>query len=171
MVASEVRNLAGRSATAAKEIKDLIKDSVSKVDEGSRLVDESGRTLEQIMHSVKQVSDIIAEITAASEEQSDGIEQVNKTIRQMDEMTQQNASLVEQAAAASEAMGEQARNLNELVAFFKTETGTARDQVGERRASERPWSNTDATPALPTQPSPLPKTANSDIDGSEWEEF
>ncbi len=125
VVASEVRNLAGRSATAAKEIKDLIEDSVTKVDEGSRLVDESGQTLEQIMNSVKQVSDIIAEITAASEEQSDGIEQVNKTIRQMDEMTQQNAALVEQAAAASEAMGEQARNLNELVAFFNTDNSAA----------------------------------------------
>ncbi len=167
VVASEVRNLAGRSATAAKEIKDLIEDSVDKVDEGSKLVDESGQTLEQIMNSVKQVSDIIAEITAASEEQSDGIEQVNKTIRQMDEMTQQNAALVEQAAAASEAMGEQARNLNELVAFFQTETGTA---DGERRTSDRPWSNTAQTPA-PPQPTLVQKTANSDIDDSEWEEF
>mgnify|MGYP001811715209 CR=1 FL=1 len=168
VVASEVRNLAGRSATAAKEIKDLIQDSVAKVDEGSKLVDESGQTLEQIMNSVKQVSDIIAEITAASEEQSDGIEQVNKTIRQMDEMTQQNAALVEQAAAASEAMGEQARNLNELVAFFKTGTDKA---GGERRGSERPWSSSEDAPATPTLPAPLPKTANSDIDDSEWEEF
>jgi methyl-accepting chemotaxis protein len=171
VVASEVRNLAGRSATAAKEIKDLIQDSVSKVDEGSRLVDESGQTLEQIMHSVKQVSDIIAEITAASEEQSDGIEQVNRTIRQMDEMTQQNAALVEQAAAASEAMGEQARNLNDLVAFFETETGAASEGVSERRTRDRPWSNTDTTPAARPQPAPLPKAVGSDLDDSEWEEF
>jgi len=171
VVASEVRNLAGRSATAAKEIKDLIQDSESKVDEGSRLVNESGQTLEQIMHSVKQVSDIIAEITAASEEQSDGIEQVNKTIRQMDEMTQQNAALVEQAAAASEAMGEQARNLNELVAFFETETGTASEGGSERRTRDRPWSNTDTTPAAPPKPAPLPKAAGSDLDDREWEEF
>ncbi len=118
VVASEVRNLAQRSATAAKEIKTLIEDSVGKVDEGSRLVDESGRTLEQIVSSVKKVSDIVAEIAAASAEQSTGIDQVNKAITQMDQMTQQNAALVEQAAAASEALTEQATGLNELVSFF-----------------------------------------------------
>ncbi len=138
VVASEVRNLAGRSATAAKEIKGLIGDSVTKVDEGSKLVDESGKTLDGIMDSVKKVSDIIAEIAAAGEEQSEGIEQVNKAINQMDEMTQQNATLVEQAAAASEAMGEQARNLNELVGFFTTDE-RATSQNGERRSNSRPW--------------------------------
>ena len=123
------------------------------------------------MQSVKQVSDIIAEITAASEEQSDGIEQVNRTIRQMDEMTQQNAALVEQAAAASEAMGEQARNLNELVAFFKTEAGASGEQISERRTRGRPWSEPGDAPRAPPQTAPLQKTANSDIDDSEWEEF
>jgi len=101
VVASEVRNLAGRSATAAKEIKELIEDSVAKVDEGSKLVNESGQTLEQIRNSVKEVSDIIAEIAAASEEQSTGIEQVNRAVGQMDEMTQQNATLVQQAVLSA----------------------------------------------------------------------
>jgi len=120
VVASEVRNLAGRSATAAKEIKDLIENSIDKVQEGSKLVDDSGKTLTEIVGSVKKVNDIIAEIAAASLEQSEGIEQVNKAVAQMDEMTQQNAALVEQAAAASESMSEQATSLNELVGFFKT---------------------------------------------------
>jgi methyl-accepting chemotaxis protein len=118
VVASEVRNLAQRSATAAKEIKALIEDSVEKVDEGSRLTDESGRTLKSIVTSVKKVSDIVAEIAAASAEQSAGIDQINNAITQMDQMTQQNAALVEQAAAASESMEEQARGLNELAGFF-----------------------------------------------------
>ena len=108
VVASEVRNLAGRSAEAAKEIKRLIQDSVSKVEEGGRLVDASGRTLQQIVDSVKKVSDIVAEIAAASAEQSSGIEQVNKAVMSMDEVTQQNAALVEEAAAAAEALMEQA---------------------------------------------------------------
>jgi len=86
-------------------------------------------------------------------------------------MTQQNAALVEQAAAASEAMGEQARNLNELVAFFKTETAAAGEPAVERRTGDRPWSNADTTPAVPPQPAPMQKTANSDFDDSEWEEF
>lgn len=119
VVASEVRNLAGRSATAAKEIKGLIQDSLSKVDNGSKLVSESGGALSEIVDSVKKVSDIVAEIAAASKEQSDGIGQVNKALLQMDEMTQQNASLVEEAAAASEAMGAQAQELDSLVSFFK----------------------------------------------------
>ena len=123
VVASEVRSLAQRSATAAKEIKELIEDSVGKVEEGSRLVDESGQTLEEIVGAVKKVSDIVAEIAAASQEQSTGIEQVNKAVMQMDEMTQQNAALVEQAAAASEALGEQAGGMRELMGFFKVDVG------------------------------------------------
>jgi len=119
VVASEVRNLAGRSATAAKEIKGLIQNSVTKIENGSRLVSESGGALSEIVDSVKKVSDIVAEIAAASKEQSDGINQVNKALLQMDDMTQQNASLVEEAAAASEAMGAQAQELEALVSFFK----------------------------------------------------
>ena len=119
VVAGEVRNLAGRSATAAKEIKELIQDSVGKVEAGTQLVGESGTRLTDIVNSIKQVSENIAEIAAASREQSDGITQVNRAILQMDDMTQQNASLVEEAAAASETVDSQAQELKRLVAFFK----------------------------------------------------
>ena len=118
VVATEVRNLAQRSAVAAKEIKTLIKDSVNKVEEGSRLVDESGKTLDEIVGAVANVNDIITEISAAGQEQSAGIQQVNKAISQMDEMTQQNAALVEQAAAASESLTEQTDGLTKLIGFF-----------------------------------------------------
>jgi methyl-accepting chemotaxis protein len=119
VVATEVRNLAQRSAAAAKEIKELIGDSVEKVGAGTKLVDEAGKTMEEIVSSVKRVTDIMAEITAASQEQSAGIEQVNQAITQMDEVTQQNAALVEQAAAAAESMEEQAGNLTQAVAIFR----------------------------------------------------
>lgn len=119
VVATEVRNLAQRSAGAAKEIKALISDSVEKVDAGSKLVDEAGETMSEIVTSVKQVADIMSEITVASQEQSSGIEQVNQAIGQMDEMTQQNAALVEQAAAAAQSMQDQAGSLLEAVSIFK----------------------------------------------------
>jgi len=119
VVASEVRNLAQRSATAAKEIKMLIDDSVEKVDAGSRLVGEAGTTMDEIVASVKRVTDIMAEIMAASEEQSAGIEQVNQAIVQMDQTTQQNAALVEQAAAAAESLQHQANGLAEAVSVFR----------------------------------------------------
>ena len=125
VVAAEVRNLAQRSAGAAKEIKDLIQDSVEKVKAGSGLVDESGKTLTEIVDSVKKVTDIVAEIAAASQEQSAGIEQVNKAITQMDEVTQQNASLVEEAAAASRSMEEQAQRMVEIMRFFKVGNAAA----------------------------------------------
>jgi methyl-accepting chemotaxis protein len=121
VVASEVRSLAQRSASAAKEIKDLISDSVEKVRSGSALVDESGKVLGDIMESVKRVSDIVAEIAAASEEQASGIDQVNNAITQMDDTTQQNAALVEQAASAAKAMENQARELVGQVSFFHTQ--------------------------------------------------
>ncbi|MGJ7915628.1 methyl-accepting chemotaxis protein [Massilia sp. LXY-6] len=120
VVAGEVRNLAQRSAAAAKEIKDLIGDSVEKVETGSRLVDQAGATMEEVVGSVKRVSDIIGEIAAASDEQRAGIEQVNQAIVQMDQVTQQNAALVEQAAAAAEAMQDQAASLASLVGTFRT---------------------------------------------------
>ncbi|WP_426107033.1 methyl-accepting chemotaxis protein [Massilia sp. TSP1-1-2] len=119
VVAAEVRNLAQRSAGAAKEIKSLIGDSVDKVDAGSKLVDQAGQTMELIVTSIKQVADIMGEITAATQEQSNGIEEVNQAITQMDEMTQQNAALVEQAAAAAESMQEQAQQLAAAVGIFK----------------------------------------------------
>lgn len=119
VVATEVRNLAQRSASAAREIKALISDSVDKVDQGSKLVDEAGKTMDEIVSSVQHVADIMSEITAASQEQSAGIEQVNLAITQMDEMTQQNAALVEQAAAAAESMEEQAYELGQAVSVFK----------------------------------------------------
>lgn len=139
VVASEVRNLAGRSAEAAKEIKRLIQDSVSKVEEGGRLVDASGRTLQQIVDSVKKVSDIVAEIAAASAEQSSGIEQVNKAVMSMDEVTQQNAALVEEAAAAAESLMEQAAQQARRMERYATETspGEMRSQLGSHAQESR----------------------------------
>jgi methyl-accepting chemotaxis protein len=119
VVATEVRSLAGRAATAAREIKELIQDSVRKVQDGSVLVTQSGETLEKIVASVKKVSDIVAEIAAASREQSSGIEQVNRAVTQMDQITQQNASLVEQATTSSQDMAEAARQLDQMMARYR----------------------------------------------------
>jgi len=119
VVAGEVRNLAQRSASAAKEIKGLITDSVDKTSEGTTLVENAGKTMEEIVSSVKRVADIIGEIAAASIEQSSGIDQVNSAVTQMDEVTQQNAALVEQAAAAAESLMEQAEEMNAAVGVFK----------------------------------------------------
>ena len=119
VVAAEVRNLAQRSATAAKEIKGLINESIQRVTDGSELVDQCGKTLEEIVGSVKRVTDIIAEISVASQEQASGIDQVNKAIMQMDETTQQNAALVEEATSASQSMKEQAMELMRQVGSFK----------------------------------------------------
>jgi methyl-accepting chemotaxis protein len=119
VVAQEVRNLAQRSAAAAKEIKTLIGDSVERVDAGARLVDEAGATMDEILASVKRVTGIMAEISTASSEQTIGIEQINRTITQMDQVTQQNASLVEEAAAAAASMQNQTANLAGVVSVFK----------------------------------------------------
>jgi methyl-accepting chemotaxis protein len=129
VVASEVRNLAQRSAAAAKEIKGLIDDSVKQVDEGSKLVDQAGAAMQEIVASIQRVTDIMADITAASQEQSAGIGQVNQAISHMDETTQQNAALVEQAAAAAQAMQEQAGRLAKAVDIFKLDGGLARRAV------------------------------------------
>ncbi len=163
VVAGEVRNLAQRSASAAKEIKTLIQDSVSKVDDGSQLVDQSGKTLDEIVNSVKKVSDIIAEISAASQEQSTGIDQVNKAVAQMDEVTQQNAALVEEAAAASESMDEQARGLQNLMDFFTINDGMS--SVG---------ANTTRAPSIARTPQVIsgrktPPPASTSA--TEWEDF
>ncbi|NRR33463.1 MCP four helix bundle domain-containing protein [Oxalobacteraceae bacterium] len=119
VVASEVRNLAQRSAAAAKEIKELIADSVHKVDSGTALVQQAGSTMSEVVASVRRVTDVVAEISAASHEQSTGIEEVNRAITQMDEVTQQNAALVEQAAAAAGSLQEQAAKLAEVVSVFR----------------------------------------------------
>ena len=123
VVAAEVRNLAQRSAAAAKEITALIDDSVDKVDVGSKQVDQAGATMNEIVSSIKRVTDIMAEIASASNEQSTGIEQVNQALMQMDEVTQQNAALVEEAAASAESMRDQAEVLARAVSVFKLETG------------------------------------------------
>ena len=125
VVAAEVRSLAQRSAGAAKEIKQLISDSVEKVDAGGKLVDQAGNTMDEIVTAVTQVADIMREITAASEAQSADIEEVNRAIAQMDEMTQQNAALVEQAAAAAQSMQDQATALEKAVAVFKMDAARA----------------------------------------------
>ena len=125
VVAGEVRSLAQRSAEAAKEIKGLIGASVEKVQGGSRLVADAGKTMTEIVSSVQRVSDIIGEITAASAEQSDGIGQVNTAVSQLDQMTQQNAALVEESAAAAQSLKEQAARLSQVVGTFRLEAGSA----------------------------------------------
>ncbi|HZW13180.1 MAG TPA: methyl-accepting chemotaxis protein [Noviherbaspirillum sp.] len=152
VVATEVRNLAQRSAAAAKEIKALIEDSTAKVDAGSKLVIEAGATMREIVTSVKHVTDIMAEISAASQEQTSGIEQINQAIAQMDEVTQQNAALVEQASAASEAMQEQAAKLAQTVSIFKLEAAErAREQavvaISNARSAKAPVPPTKHVPA------------------------
>ena len=136
VVAGEVRSLAQRSAQAAKEIKVLIEDSVSKVGTGSQQVERAGATMQEIVSSVKRVTDIMGEISAASEEQSSGIDQVNRAVSQMDEVTQQNAALVEEAAAAAGSLQEQAQRLAEAVAVFRINAGEVIDAPAQRLASQ-----------------------------------
>jgi len=134
VVASEVRNLAQRSAAAAKEIKVLIDDSVAQVDAGSKLVNQAGATMQEIVTSVQRVTDIMEEISSASREQTTGIEQVNQAINEMDEVTQQNASLVEEAAGASQSMQEQAVQLAQAVSVFRIDARQAAPAVATRTA-------------------------------------
>jgi methyl-accepting chemotaxis protein len=125
VVASEVRSLAQRSATAAKEIKVLIDDSVAQVDAGGRLVVQAGATMGEVVDSVRRVSHIVGEISMATQEQRAGIEQVNHAITHMDETTQQNAALVEQAAAAAKSLQDQSQRLRELVGIFRLQDARA----------------------------------------------
>ena len=174
VVASEVRNLAQRSASAAKEIKTLIEDSVGKVDAGGKLVDEAGKTMDEIVTSVKRVTDIMSEIAAASQEQSAGIEQVNQAITQMDEVTQQNAALVEEAAAAAESLQDQAeqadRSGERVQAGWRTSYGT-RPAPPVRRAVTTALPK--ATKGAPARAMASPKKLAAAGGGSneEWEEF
>ncbi|MGK5048097.1 methyl-accepting chemotaxis protein [Janthinobacterium sp. GB4P2] len=138
VVATEVRNLAQRSAGAAREIKGLINDSVAQVESGARLVDEAGHTMREIVDSVHKVSSIVGEISSASDEQRAGIEQVNQAISEMDQVTQQNAALVEEAAAAAEAMQEQAARLADAVSVFRTAQVDAAPPLAFRPAARRP---------------------------------
>jgi len=152
VVASEVRTLAQRSAVAAKEIKTLIDDSTHKVASGSKLVDEAGKTMEEIVVSVKRVSDIMGDITSASQEQSSGIEQVNQTIVHMDGVTQQNAAMVEEASAAAASMRDQAARLAQAVEVFQLSAGSIQDRAPDEpseatRSSQAP--NATQVTALP----------------------
>ncbi|MFC7478228.1 methyl-accepting chemotaxis protein [Dankookia sp. GCM10030260] len=165
VVAAEVRNLAQRSANAAKEIKALISDSVEKVDSGSKLVSSAGQTMDEIVTSVKRVTDIMAEISAASQEQSTGIEQVNTAVAQMDKITQQNAALVEEAAAAAKSMEEQTDGLVGLVAGFTLPPDQAAPQV------VRPPAAAAAAPRkAPAPVARRPKPAAKQPD-EDWKEF
>jgi len=174
VVAAEVRNLAQRSATAAKEIKALIDDSVEKVHTGAKLVDQAGATMDEIVESVKRVTDIMQEITAASQEQTSGIEQINLAISQMDEGTQQNAALVEEATASSTALQDQAVKLAQLVSVFKVDGAHA--QASTPTVQEKPQPSARVIPKTrdaASQPAPkarqlaAARTAGDD----DWEEF
>ncbi|MEO8600464.1 MAG: methyl-accepting chemotaxis protein [bacterium] len=180
VVATEVRNLAQRSAAAAKEIKVLIDDSVDKVDTGSKLVAQAGVTMNEVVESVKRVTDIMSEITVASQEQSSEIEQVNHAIGHMDDVTQQNAALVEEAAAAAASLHDQADNLAHLVSVFKLDgasTAVGAPLKGARRptpvavAASLPTATRSASrPAKNVNP-PKRVVNGSAATESEWEEF
>ncbi|WP_243488812.1 methyl-accepting chemotaxis protein [Massilia violaceinigra] len=183
VVASEVRNLAQRSAAAAKEIKTLIGDSVEKVERGSKLVGQAGVTMDEVVASVKRVTDIMGEIANASQEQSAGIEQVNMSIIEMDSMTQQNAALVEQAAAAAQSLQDQASELAHVVSIFKLiegeEAHVAASPAMVVAAPARPAKAAPLRVAKPAakRPAPAasaaakPKKAAATTSNDEWEEF
>ena len=177
VVATEVRNLAQRSAAAAKEIKGLIGDSTEAVAAGSKLVNDAGATMSEIVDSVRRVTDIMSEITAASSEQTAGIEQINEAVAQMDQVTQQNAALVEQAAAASASMQEQTAKLAEAVSVFRIDGSAvapveASVQPVVRAAPARPALAKPATRAAAPAPrkTAAKPSAKVSADG-DWEEF
>ena len=184
VVATEVRTLAQRSAVAAKEIKDLISDSVEKVKVGSDYVDQSGKALSQIVESIKKVTDIVEEISAASQEQASGIDQVNNAVTQMDTTTQQNAALVEEASAASKEMQSQAEHLLKTVEFFKlndgkmhakrilpVETGTATRIAPVQSVQRKSITRPKAVATKSAVSSREPTLARASGDDSSWSEF
>jgi methyl-accepting chemotaxis protein len=185
VVASEVRNLAKRSADAAKQIKVLIDDSVSKVQTGSTLVNNAGKTMDEIVSSIKKVSNLIAEIAAASNEQSSGIAQVNTAVTQMDGVTQQNAAMVEEASAAASALEEQARKLNEAVNVFKLSGSEQISQITQetriRATSEPRVQNVRSVVDISEQTAPVEQSTRAEpakkrvlkvVDAnSNWNEF
>lgn len=165
VVAAEVRNLAQRSAAAAKEIKGLINDSVEAVGKGTKLVDETGQTFEELVGAVRDVVTMISDIDSASKEQAAGINEVSQAVTQMDEMTQQNAALVEEATASSKAMEDQAQSLLEQVGFFRS----GHDESSIAPASSHARHSTAASRTAPRRPAaPIRSTSSSD---DEWEEF
>jgi methyl-accepting chemotaxis protein len=171
VVASEVRTLAQRSAAAAKEIKLLIDDSVSKVDAGAKLVDHAGTTMDEIVTSVRSVTDIMGEITAASQEQTSGIEQINMAVSQMDQVTQQNASLVEEAAAAAESMQDQAAKLAQVVAVFRLDAAAPKSAPSAPVApAPRPAAGRASTRLAAPAPARKANAAPAVLD-SGWESF
>ena len=168
VVATEVRNLAQRSAAAAKEIKDLIGDSVDKVQAGNRLVEQAGSTMHEVVASVRRVTGIMSEMMSASQEQSAGIEQINMAVTQMDNVTQQNAALVEEAAAAAQAMQEQVNSLNEVVSVFRVGNIAGSRDAGLRVVSRPPPPLAARRP--PATPKP-PRPAVAKPSEIEWEQF
>ena len=173
VVASEVRNLAQRSAAAAKEIKTLINDSVEKVDAGGRLVDQAGVTMADIVQSITRVTDIMSEIASASAEQTMGIEQINSAISQMDEVTQQNAALVEEAAAAAGSMQEQAAALSEVVSIFKVGQEAAVRHSNPSQSIARVTQIKKPVPRLATGKAPPARREPlvAKVGADDWEEF
>ncbi|MES2130313.1 MAG: methyl-accepting chemotaxis protein [Pseudomonadota bacterium] len=179
VVASEVRNLAQRSAAAAKEIKTLIGDSVEKVERGSKLVGQAGVTMDEVVASVKRVTDIMGEIANASQEQSAGIEQVNMSIIEMDSMTQQNAALVEEAAAAAQSLQDQASELAHVVSIFKLVEGEVTQTAAAPAMAAAPVKalavRSGAKPVLkkpaPAAAAPKKVVASAAAGNDEWEEF
>src|SRR5690606_10424687 len=167
VVASEVRSLAQRSASAAREIKELISNSVQKVEAGSVLVGEAGNTIHEVVESVKRVTDIMEEITAASQEQASGIEQVNRAVTQMDQVTQQNAALVEEAAAASQSMQEEAANLAQIVSVFRLSATHQAAPATRAAPPVRPTPGPAPVAAAAVSGAGKPAAMNKD----EWEEF
>ena len=179
VVASEVRSLAQRSAQAAREIKALIADSVDKVEDGAKLVNEAGQTMEDVVTNFQKLSALVAEISEASQEQSGGIEQVTQAVGQMDEVTQQNAALVEEAAAAAESLEDQSRTLVRAVSMFRLNAGAAPQLAGSASAVPDNVARLPERAARPAAPKPVAAVskvrrasgrAASDID-DEWEEF
>lgn len=175
VVASEVRNLAQRSASAAKEIKGLISDSVENVNAGTKLVDEAGASMDRVVTSIRDVKEIISEINIASKEQSGGIEQVNQAIIEIDNNTQQNSALVEQAAAAAQSMLDQAAELAKMVDTFKIDShvNSAPNLVRPARRSAISTSNSIVKVAQRTRTTTTPRIAKKTVDdkSQEWEEF
>jgi len=179
VVATEVRNLAHRSAAAAKEIKTLISDSVEQVEQGGKLVQQAGAAMTEVVDTVRSVTDIVSEISAASAEQSTGIDEINRAITQMDEVTQQNAALVEEAAAASQSLQEQASKLSSVVGAFKLaheQASAAQHSTPVRPApvpAAKPPAARKAAPLkLVAQRSPAPARSTASAGaGGDWEEF